>query len=1027
MKKLVLVFGVVLALCTTAMASDIAFYVGGWNPGWYDATQFDDVTIIIDEAGHNFKDIQQFDDSAAGFDAFTAWIDENTDDGELDIIWLNGTMPSVLYQFPNVDPDGSPAETWLDNGNMFINVGDWFAYMSYEGGSRSADNGPSGAANILDLAGGIFVGGPQGTMEITAAGTEYLPSLTAVASDRPLVLSELAAPWEVAEIFAQNSGGTHADPIVIRNTETDGYLAVVNQNAGGGWLDSRGLTCAELINNWIGPIVGLSDPALAAPLNPDDGVIDVPRDVDLTWLAGEFAVTHDVYFGTNSDDVNDATTPDSAGQTGTSYDPGILTFGQTYFWRIDEVNGAPDRTVFKGQVWSFEVEPAGYPITNVTATASSSNADTMGPENTVNGSGLNELDQHSSVATDMWLSAPGDANPWIQYEFDKAQKLHQLMVWNQNQLIEAFVGLGAKDVVIETSLDGAEWVVLEGATQFNQATGAETYTANTTIDLGGVMAKFVRITVNASWGGVMPNSGLSEVRFFFIPTFAREPQPVDGSTTDDIAVALGWRAGREAVSHEVSLGTDPAGLALVATVTDNSLDLADQDLQFNTTYYWMVNEVNAAGTPTAYEGPVWSFTTPPYGIVDDFEQYNDKCERIFFAWEDGIGHNGGEEVEDCDEPASNGNGGGSMVGNNQAPFAEKTIVYLGSSQSLPFDYDNAFGDSYATLAIPGENWGGHGTKTLSLAFRGETGNTGTLYIKINNTKISYDGPASDIAGGWQTWNIVLADTGANLGNVTSFVIGVDGANAAGKLYIDDIRLLPDVIEEGEAIVDIAISSQAGWFGQGAANREMLEIINNVPQASIEVFTAGDHDVLADWVSAHTNNGVANLLILCGQFPDTIYGGGNAEPDGSLAELFLDAGNTIVNTGDYMFYVNSAGTNSAAGGLENMMDIPGITMWDDNTDVVVTAEAQDITPTLLDFATDRPFHLDELEGDWFAELILAQNADGTRADPVIVKNSVTSGRLGIFYQTNGQDNDPRGEVISEWINNWYLGIVSGGGN
>jgi len=102
-----------------------------------------------------------------------------------------------------------------------------------------------------------------------------------------------------------------------------------------------------------------------------------------------------------------------------------------------------------------------------------------------------------------------------------------------------------------------------------------------------------------------------------------------------------------------------------------------------------------------------------------------------------------------------------------------------------------------------------------------------------------------------------------------------------------------------------------------------------------------------------------------------------------------------------------------------MDIAGITMWDDDTAVVVTAEGQDITPSLVDFASDRPFHLDELEGDWYAELVLAQNDAGTRADGVIVANAGTGGRLGIFYQTASQDDDPRGEVMSEWINNWYL--------
>ncbi|MFH1718680.1 MAG: PA14 domain-containing protein [Planctomycetota bacterium] len=225
--------------------------------------------------------------------------------------------------------------------------------------------------------------------------------------------------------------------------------------------------------------------------------------------------------------------------------------------------------------------------------------------------------------------------------------------------------------------------------------------------------------------------------------------------------------------------------------------------------------------------------------------------------------------------------------------------------------------------------------------------------------------------------------------------------------------------------DIAISTQANWWSQGAADREMQEIVDNVTAVSVERFSATEQAALADWVADHTGDGTSDLLILCGAFPDTIYEPGNGQADNSLAELFLDDGNTIINTGDYMFYVvNGAGTN-AAGGLQTMMDIPGITMWDDDTAVVVTADGQDYTPTLVNFATDRPFHLDELQGDWEPELILAQNAAGTRADPVIVVNTLTGGRLGIFYQTASQDDDPRGEVISEWINNWYLLYVAGG--
>ena len=222
-----------------------------------------------------------------------------------------------------------------------------------------------------------------------------------------------------------------------------------------------------------------------------------------------------------------------------------------------------------------------------------------------------------------------------------------------------------------------------------------------------------------------------------------------------------------------------------------------------------------------------------------------------------------------------------------------------------------------------------------------------------------------------------------------------------------------------AVADIAISTQAGWFGQGAADREMQEIVDNVTGVAIERFASDQHDALADWVVAHTGDGVSDILILCGVFPDTIYPGGNAQPDDSIAELFLDDGNTIINTGDYMFYVNSAGSNNADGGLWNMMDIDGIGMWGDNTPVSVTAEGRAVAPSLQDLQTDRPFAIDQLQGDWVPELILAQNDAGTRADPIIVVNTATGGRLGIFYQTASQDNDPRGEVISEWINNFVL--------
>ncbi len=262
----------------------------------------------------------------------------------------------------------------------------------------------------------------------------------------------------------------------------------------------------------------------------------------------------------------------SQGQTDTTFDPpGSLAYGQTYYWRIDEVNKTPDNTIFKGDVWSFTAEPYGYPITSVTATASSAQPN-MGPEKTINGSGLTG-DLHGTDGTTMWLSTGMQPN-WIQYQFDKTYKLWDLKVWNSNQLIESFLGFGAKDVTVEYSTDGTTWTTLDNVPQFARAPAWPGYAANTTVSFGGVMAQYVKLTINSSWGGMSAVTGLAEVRFSYVPVQARAPQPANGATGVDISTSLNWRPGREAGSHQVFFGTDPNavanGTAAAKTVTDHS-------------------------------------------------------------------------------------------------------------------------------------------------------------------------------------------------------------------------------------------------------------------------------------------------------------------------------------------------------------------------------------------------------------------------------------------------------------------------
>jgi hypothetical protein len=88
---------------------------------------------------------------------------------------------------------------------------------------------------------------------------------------------------------------------------------------------------------------------------PPNGATDVVPTVTLAWSPGKDVTSHKIYFGDNFADVNDGTAFIRE-QTETSYTPGILDLGQTYHWRIDEVN--IDGSVGEGMVWSFTV--AGY-------------------------------------------------------------------------------------------------------------------------------------------------------------------------------------------------------------------------------------------------------------------------------------------------------------------------------------------------------------------------------------------------------------------------------------------------------------------------------------------------------------------------------------------------------------------------------------------------------------------------------------------------------------------------------------------
>jgi hypothetical protein len=592
------------------------------------------------------------------------------------------------------------------------------------------------------------------------------------------------------------------------------YIEVVDAFQGGwGWIAVDEIRITNATD------LGVVPPGLATAPQPDNEATDVLRDIVLSWTPGDFADTHDVYFSTNFDDVNDGVALVSPGQGANSYDPGRLEFDQTYFWRVDEVNAPPDIMVFEGDVWSFTVEPFARAISagDIIATASSQ-AERQGPENTINGSGLVD-DLHSAEIEDMWATVDGQALPaWIQYEFDKIYKLHEMLVWNYNG--PSFLAkLGLKDVTVEYSTEGVNWTLNDSVSIFNQAQGTEDYAANTTVPFGGVAVKYVKITVNSNWiGELFEQYGLSEVRFFYLPVWASDPGPASGAEDVGVDVMLSWRSGREAAEHDVYLSTDQQA---VIDGTVSPISVADAsyspDLDLASTYYWRVDEVNEAETPAMWEGNVWSFTTVDHLVVDGFELYNDLepgdpgSNRIFMVWKDGYGYG-----SQATPPYYAGNGTGSTVGNAEPPFAEQTIVRSGK-QSMPYFYDNSGSTGKARYSEAeadvsdlkiDSDWTKGGVEFLSLYFYGAQENNANasdrIYVALKDglghvASVSYPGDLSEmIEAWWHKWVIELKEfenAGVDLTNVTTIYLGVGNrvapqAGGSGVLFFDDIRLLP---------------------------------------------------------------------------------------------------------------------------------------------------------------------------------------------------------------------------------------------
>ncbi len=555
-------------------------------------------------------------------------------------------------------------------------------------------------------------------------------------------------------------------------------------------------------------------PHIASQPNPPDGGRFVDTDATLTWTPGIDTKFHNVFFGDNFEDVNNAT--GRRPYTDPEYTPDSLEFDKVYYWRVDEFGGT---ATHRGDVWSFRTESSipiydpdlvGWWKLDDDGSGFVTDSSGYGHHGTLNGDPLwvagydgdaLEFDNAGDfVSIDGYKGIMG-TNPFTITAWIKTSINGQMISWGSTgtgQRIEFRVNSGrlrfdtsGGNVQGDTNVLDNEWhhvalTVTENATissgdiifyldgQDDTRTSSDTDVLNITSNFDVKIGQMYDFSSSRWYIGLIDDVRIyskiltpEEIQKTMSgdPRLPWDPKPANASTPniDDI-VPLGWSPGDMAASHDVYFGTDKTAVT-DASASDttgiyrgrqNTIGYSPSErLEYNQTYYWRIDEYNTDNT--VIKGRLWSFTVADFIVLDDFEDYNDyPPDRIFDAWLDG-----------WDNPTING----ALVGYADPPFTEQTIVY-GGAQSMPLFYDNNLKYSEATLSLTStRDWTRQGVETLSMWFRGYPESFSTLTEQPAGT-YTITARSGDIWGQSDSFHFFFKE----LSGIGSIIAKVESAN-----------------------------------------------------------------------------------------------------------------------------------------------------------------------------------------------------------------------------------------------------------
>jgi len=643
---------------------------------------------------------------------------------------------------------------------------------------------------------------------------------------------------------------------------------------------------------------------------PVNGSQFVPPDaVTLSWTAGLNAKLHHMYFGQDAAEVQAGTGASDKGTvTSTTYSPGPLSRGATYYWRVDEFDGAVTNT---GNLWSFRTIPV-IAITDPNLVGWWKLDEALG----VTAADYSGHDHHGTLkgalqwaegydGTALQLDGSDDyvnidgykgilgtraltVTAWVNTTSTTTGSIAGWGVNTANQRMELRIDVGrlrcehqGGNVQGSTNVTDGGWHHVAATVKSNATVsypdvklyldGVDDTIPTTDPDpFDTVAGNDVRIGSRPSNNDRFFTGLIDDVHIYdkeltqeevqrvmrIDPLLAWAPSPKNGSLPDiEKTVPLSWTRGDKASQHDVYFGTDKDAVANA----DTSTAVVYRGRQSGTSYtppegvqwaggpyYWRVDENNNDGTMT--KGRLWSFTVADFRLIDDFESYGPGANEIWYAWHDGLGYG-----TPGTPPYFAGNGTGSAVGDETtASFTEETIIH-GGDQSMPLAYDNnkqgfaKYSEVEFALTAP-RDWSKYGVGELSLWFRGYPGSVGS-FVEAPAGTFTMTASGVDIWGTADQFHFAYKTlTGA--GSIIAKVESVQNTNAWAKAGV----MIRETLDAGSKHAFACVTPANGVAFQGRTDTDTASFSTNQTGLVAPYWVKLERDAAGNFTASASANG-----------------------------------------------------------------------------------------------------------------------------------------------------------------------------